>query len=491
MKEELIKIRVKAYLEVIDEVNRKGKYNDSLDSLYQYKVPKWYQDAKLGIFIHYGLFTQSEFREWYPHRMYNPNEQSYIHHRETMGEQTKVGYRDYIEKFKAEKYSAKEWCMQMKKLQARYTLITAEHHDGFALYQSDFSRFNSYDMNPHIDFLDDVSNELRNTNIKFGISSHRAAHYWFHGAARKFGCEVDKIEYGDILWPAQEGDNIYRENEINKLFLEDWLARSCEIIDKYMPRIYYFDWWLEMEPFKPYVQKFLAYYYNRTLEAFGEEGVVTYKHATLPVGTAVKDIERGNYEQMQKDTWQGCTAIGRNSWSFTLSNVYKPVIEIIQQFIDLISKNGNMVLNIGPRKDGSISNQEGEILDQLANWIDVYKEAIFDTVPWLVFGEGDINCQQGKFSEKPLNYTKYDIRYTRKKNIIYAFVMNPQGETEFELKAFAKDHGVFSHHGMINSVNSVNPRIKITKTYRASACLKISIDKCKINLPIVFAIETK
>lgn len=486
-----IRENVLKYLQHIEEVNSHGKYNDSIESLYQYSVPAWFANAKLGIFIHYGLFTQSEYREWYPHRMYIPSEPSYYHHQKIMGAQTNFGYRDYIKEFKAECYDSKEWLSAIQKINARYAIITAEHHDGFPLYNSEFTEFNSYLMNPHIDFLQSMKNELNDTNIHFGISSHRAAHYWFQGAARKFGYELDSIEYGDILWPAQEGDLIYEKNEINTMFLEDWLARSCEIVDKYMPKVYYFDWWLEMEPFKPYVRKFLAYYYNKTLKYYGEEGVVTYKHATVPFGTAVKDIERGNYSLMQKEKWQGCTAMGRNSWSYTLGNEYKSPLEIIQQFIDLISKNGNMVLNIGPRKDGSISDEEYTILNVLSNWISTHSNAIFDSSTWQIFGEGETNCSEGKFSEKTLDYKKYDIRFTRKKNTIYAFIMNPQNETHFEIKAFAKQGGCFSTHGIIKSISSLTPQIDIQNYERRLSSLQIDIKESDYDLPIVFAIETE
>lgn len=483
--------KVKEYLVHIEEVNAKGKYNDSIESLYQYQVPTWYKQAKLGIFVHYGLFTQSEHREWYPHRMYNPNESSYHHHQETMGKQTEVGYRDYIKDFTADNYSPKEWTKAVTDMNARYAIITAEHHDGFTLYDSDFSDFSSVKMNPHIDFLETMKSELEDNDVTFGISSHRAAHYWFQGTARKFGNEIGEIEYGDILWPAQEGDSIYLENEINTMFLEDWLARSCEIVDKYMPKVYYFDWWLEMEPFKPYVRKFLAYYYNRTYEVLGQEGVVTYKHATVPFGTAVKDIERGNYTDMQNETWQGCTAMGRTSWSYTLGNDYKNPVEIIQQFIDLVSKNGNLVLNIGPRKDGSISEEETAILSVLSKWISEHSQAIFDSQTWQVFGEGDTNCTQGKFSESALNYKKYDMRFTRNKNVIYVFIMNPQNETHFEIKSFAREGGVFSSHGVIKDITAVTPGINITNSKRAQSSLQIDFDQYDYKLPIVLAIETE
>ncbi len=489
MKPDQIRENVVNYLKQIDCVNESGKYNGTISSLYQYKVPNWFTNAKLGIFIHYGLFSMAEFSEWYPHRMYIPTEASYEHHRKIKGNQNQHGYTSYIEDFTAKGFNASELIQIIEKMNAKYFLITAEHHDGFALYDTEFSDYNSLKMGPKIDFVQTLKQHTKE-EINFGISSHRAAHYWFQGGARKFGCEFEKIEYGNILWPAQEGDSIYKDNEINTWFLEDWLARSCEIVDKYMPKVYYFDWWLEMEPFKPYVIKFLSYYYNRTLEHYGEEGVVTYKHSTVPYGVAVKDMERGNYSSMQKDLWQGCTALGRKSWSYTLTNEYKQPKEIIQQFIDLISKNGNLVLNIGPTKDGSISQSEMSIINDIANWINIHKSAIFKTKPWLVFGEGTTNCHEGKFSEATLPYKKSDIRYVYKENIVYAFIMDPQNETHFELQKFAKTNGAFTHHGVISDVYPITSGINICNYERRESSLQINIEQIETNLPIVFAIVT-
>lgn len=493
MTEHQIRENLEAYLIKIDEYNQGSFFKDTWESLYNYQIPTWYKQDKLGIFYHWGVYTVPQNQsEWYSRYMYIQGSRGYNSHVENYGELKDFGYKELIPLFTGSAFDASQWVDLAKRLGARYMIPVGEHHDGFQMYDSCVSDWNSKNMGPKRDIIDELMAEAEAQDVKFAVSSHRAEHFWFMDGALDFDSGINNPQYGDLYWPTLREDDLKRNDETTKLYLEDWLVRCCEIVDKFKPRVVYFDWWVEMPEFKPYMRKFLAYYYNRSIEFYGDHGVVNYKHDGIPYMVAVRDIERGQFSSIQQDYWQCCTSSARNSWSYTVNNDYKSAKEIVQTFIDVISKNGNLLLNSGPKADGSIAEEEVRLFTEVGDWVRAHEEAIFDSTTWKVFGEGDTNTSGGNFSEaNVLKYKKYDIRFTRKNNKVYAFIMNPENETDFDIRSMAVSKGILTHHAVIENVTAITPGVEVTDYKRTVNCLRIKTNEHQLSLPIVFKIEVE
>ena len=271
----------KAWIKKIDEVIARGPYRDDWNSLSAYRVPEWYKDAKFGIFIHWGIYSVPAFgNEWYSRNMYIQGSREFEHHRKTYGEQKNFGYKDFIPMFRAERFDPEEWAELFKKAGARYVVPVAEHHDGFQMYDSEVSRWNAAGMGPKRNVLGELSEEFNRRGMVNGASTHRIEHWFFMGHGKEFESDItDAEQEGDFYWPAMpERDHydLFSEPAPTAEFLEDWMIRTCELIDRYRIKILYFDWWIQHQSAKPYLQKIAAYYYNRAAE-WGEEVVICYK----------------------------------------------------------------------------------------------------------------------------------------------------------------------------------------------------------------------
>lgn len=210
--------------------------------------------------------------------------------------------------------------------------------------------------------------------------------------------------------------------------MDDWLARTCELVDKYQPQLIWFDWWIEQAVFEPYLQKFAAYYYNRGQE-WGKGVAINHKFQSFPEGTAVYDVERGQLKDIRPYFWQTDTSVSKNSWGYIKNHDYKTAGDIIGDLVDIVSKNGALLLNIGPRPDGAIPEPEQAILREIGRWLAVNGEAIYGTRPWHVFGEGPTDIVEGYFADtQRAAFTGQDIRFTTKGNILYAICLAWPGE---------------------------------------------------------------
>ena len=415
-------------------------YEPTWESLHQYNVPDWFRDAKFGIFIHWGIYSvPAVFDEWYPRRMYQKATVTYEYHRDTYGEN--FGYKDFIPQFKAEKFDPAEWVDLFQEAGARYIVPVAEHHDGFPMYATPLTRWNAGAMGPQRDIIDELGKAVRAAGLTFGLSSHRAEHWWFMGGGREFPSDINNPEFADFYGPAMPSPEIHSpawESDNwtpapDAPFLDDWLARCCELVDRFQPNVIYFDWWIHQRAFQPYLLKFAAYYYNHV-----PDGVINYKLDAFEKGTAVFDIERGYETQIQPQPWQTCTSVSKNSWGYINHHVYKQPAAIIHHLVDIVSKNGCLLLNVGPKPDGTIPDEEQKILREIGQWLKVNGEAIYGTLPWREFGEGPTQIPAGQFSDNDVTFTARDIRFTAKGNTLFAITLGePEGVVE--IQALAKE----------------------------------------------------
>jgi len=411
----------------IDEVIADGPFAASWDSLARYTVPSWYEDAKFGIFIHWGVYSVPAYgNEWYPRQMYMEGSAEFQHHLAAYGPQKEFGYKDFIPLFKAEKFDPRAWAELFQAAGAKYVVPVAEHHDGFQMYDSAFSRWNAARMGPCRDVLAELAAAVRNLGMTFGVSSHRAEHWWFMDGGMKFDSDVRDPHDLDFYGPAQPAPARLEdplENGPDEAYLQDWLARTCEIVDKYRPEIVWFDWWIQNINFQPYLRRFAAYYYNRAVQ--WRRGVaINHKYTAFPEGTAVLDIERGQMTKIRPLFWQTDTSIANNSWGYVHDRDYKTAGEILSGLADIVSKNGALLLNIGPRPDGTIPQEEQDILLEIGRWLSVNGEAIYGTRPWQIHGEGPTEVAEGAFTDtKRADFTSRDVRFTARDSAVYAITL--------------------------------------------------------------------
>jgi alpha-L-fucosidase len=482
------------YLKKIDETIASGEYKDNWNSLSNYRTPDWYQKLKFGIFIHWGIFSVPAFNnEWYSRNMYIKDSEEYKHHIETYGPHTEFGYKDYIPMFTAEKFNPKEWAKLFKDAGAKYIIPVAEHHDGFQMYQSDISHWNAYEMGPKRNILGELTEAFKEEGLNFGASSHRVEHWFFMSHGKEFESDIkEPLKRGDFYWPSMPEPNhhdLYSTAPTDE-FLQDWLVRTCEIVDKYKPEIIYFDWWIQHSAVKPYLKKFAAYYYNRGKE-WGKEVVINYKHDAFQFGCAVVDIERGKFADVKPYYWQTDTSTAKNSWCYTEQNIYKTPKEIICDLVDIVSKNGSLLLNVGPKSDGTIPEQEKEILKSIGTWLAVNGEAIYGSKVWRIAAEGPTKIQEGQFTDGNSNtFTSEDIRFTVNGSYLYATVLSYPENGKIMIKSLAdRDASKLPHfHGIIKDISVLGFDEKINWERRSEG-LEITTTSVKSEYPVVFKIE--
>jgi alpha-L-fucosidase len=442
---------IKAYLKTIDETIAKGPFRDDWASLGQYRIPEWYKNAKFGIFIHWGVYSVPAFgSEWYARQMYlegavRRGKDMFAHHVEHYGPQNKFGYKDLIPLFKAERFDPDLWADLFKQSGARFVMPVAEHHDGFQMYNSGLSRWNAVNMGPQRDILGDLKKAVTAREMIFSASSHRAEHWWFYEGGMAFDSDVRDEQFRDLYGPAQpklDKDELVASPP-DEEFLQDWLVRTCELVDRYQPQIVWFDWWIEHMAFKPYLKKFAAYYYNRANE-WGVEVAINYKFDSYMYGTAVFDIERGQMNNIRPELWQTDTSVAKNSWGYTENNVYKEPNDLICDLIDIVSKNGCLLLNVGPKADGTIPEEERIILQEIGQWLAIHGEAIYDTTHWKTYGEGSAKIVEGAHQEANRSpYSTDDIRFTFKDGFLYAFVLRWPDDGRIAIKSLGLENGYY------------------------------------------------
>ncbi len=450
-------------------VNQRVSKEKIRELLTEHEVPEWYADAKFGIFIHYGIYSEPAYGdEWYGHWMYMPGTTSwggsniYQYHIDTYGGAIEHGYKSFIpdfvkslQNYKAEN-KAEEWADVFYQSGAKYVMPVGIHHDSFALYDSDIQTTYNSVTQAGVDYIEDLQKAVKSKGMKFGISNHFAENDWFFD-------EEAAIEGADIKETLITPDEMYGDGKAkSEWHIKKWFNISMEIINKYNPDMIYYDFDLDQSSFMKYDEAnrelMLANFYNQA-KANNLEGVVcNYKGIAFETSQAVLDKERVVLGQINNFVWQTDTSIGEKSWGYTTDEVYRKGEEFIGALVDIVSKNGNLLLNVGPQADGTIPDDAKEALLTIGNWLNAYGDAIYATRPWLVYGEGPTKNVGDSYA-----LTQNDIRFTRNKNntILYATALARPTTGKMNITTLNKRDFDGSQIDNISLING-SDRIKLT-----------------------------
>jgi len=473
-----------------------GPYKPTWDSLKNYRVPKWFSDSKLGIFIHWGPYSVPAYsNEWYPRHMYDTTRPEHEYHIKTYGPLTEFGYKDFIPMFTAENWDPDEWAKIFEKAGAKFVLFVAEHHDGYALWDSSYTRWCAARIGPKRDIVKELKIAVENRGLIFGVSYHRAEHWFYFEPGMRIESDVKDPKYYDLYGPAKPAsqeprappgpDNIPPDRQ----FLNDWILRLVELVEKYRPWLVYFDWWIANPVFEPYLKAFAAYYYNRCYR-WGIEPVLIYKWGAYPEGTAVSDSERGTRRDIQPMPWSADTSVTYRGWGYVKDGEYKPPEQIISHMLDVVSKNGVFILNIGPKPDGTLAEEQMKILNNVGEWMKLYSEAVYGTKPWSVYGEGPTDIY--KVKEKEFNLTSEDVRYTVRDlyplgKAIYASILGKPQDT-VKLRALGRNMRLV--RGEIIDVALLSNKEKIAWEWTNEA-LVVKLPTTDVRYPISLRVLVK
>lgn len=386
----------------------KGPFKPNWESVKEnYTTPEWFLDGKFGIFIHYGVYTVAAYAsEWYPRHMYSNSGVQQWHINRFGGTVDKVGYKDLIPLFKMEKFNAEEWAGLFKKAGAKYIVPTAEHHDGFAMYDSKLTKWDAKDMGPKIDFIGELGNAVRKQGLKFGVSNHRMEHWDFMYPKLKVKTDLFDTAYADFYGPPQPppvrketkpGEEVIEDQSQapqSKAFLEEWLARCQELVDKYKPDMFWFDNGINSRKLDDVKLRFAAYYYNRAAQWKKPVSISTKADAYL--AGSIRDFERQGRapKEMTDYYWQVDDPIGEK-FGYVEGMKLTNAGTVIRRLIENVSKNGNLMLNISPKSDGTIPEEQQQILLGVGKWLDINGDGIYGTRAWKQSAEG-----QFRFTKK-------------------------------------------------------------------------------------------
>ncbi|MCP9235850.1 alpha-L-fucosidase [Lewinella sp. JB7] len=415
-------------------------YTADWESLEKYnESPDWFADSKLGIYAHWGPYNVPAFgSEWYPRNMYVEGSKEFEHHKRTYGDQSEFGYHDFIPRFTAENFDAEEWAQLMQDAGARWGGPVAQHHDGFAMWDSELNPWNAADMGPKRDITGELTAALRKRDMKVITSFHHARNLQRNAADREhWDGWSSHYPYNPAYATGSEDPKLrwLYGNVPEKEWYPYWLGQLEEVIDQYNPDIIWFDVWLNLIP-EQYRKEFVAYYFNHAT-ARNQEVVIAHKKDDLPIEVSVLDIEQGGKTDVSERVWLTDITLSNKSWSYVEGQTYKDPALVLRNFIDVVSKNGVVLLNISPRADGSIPQEQKDVLHTMGDWLKKYGEAIYDTRPRSKYGFGNAKSKENRFGGQTatIEYSASDVRYTESKDhkAIYAIFLGAPEPGEVEL----------------------------------------------------------
>ncbi len=474
------------------------EYTADWESLKDYPAPEWYEDAKFGIFIHWGPYSVPGwvpfgYAEWYPHRLYN-NSKTQEYHKKTFGPLSEVGYKDLIPMFKAEKWDPEAWADLFAKAGARYIVPVAEHHDGFAMWDSELTTWDAAERGPRRDIIGDLEKACRARGLRYGPSYHRERHPSYF-TREKYLVESEP-------WPAiveeikrmPEAAELYGPFQYDDAFIADYVARWKEIQGKYRPDFMWIDdiplfYWDKESMNHPQAKKFrqacagmIADYFNAA-QKWGKEVYLNNKgrHANWPVQLGAKSMDNMDISHFPVPNWENPATIAK-SYGYNRrdeeTGAYKSSTQLVHLLVDVVSKNGSLLLNIGPKADGTIPQAQAQRLLDMGQWLKVNGEAIYATRCWKTFGEG---ITQGK------NEKATGMRFTRSKDgkTVYAILVECP-EQSVTLKSFRGQNitgvtllGIDALLRWSVETNGLTVDLPETKPCKHAYVLKVAVDKKK------------
>lgn len=473
-----------------NEPMMKGKFQPTWSSLENYQVPEWFRNAKFGIWAHWGPQCVEGSGDWMARSMYLEGSAEYKHHVEHYGHPSEVGFKDIIPLFKAEKWNPDKLVEFYKKIGAQYFFALGNHHDNFDLWDSKYQAWNSKNMGPKRDILAEWEQAARKYELPFGISFHADhAWTWYEPSQRydrngpKAGVPYDgtltKADGKGKWWEGYDPQDLYAQNHpmskgswVDGMIHSQWAwgngaslptqeyctnfyDRTVDAINRYNPDLIYFD--VTVVPFYPISDaglKIAAHFYNHNMATHkGKlEAVMLSKILDENQRKAIVwDVERGAPNEIMEQPWQSCSCIG--GWHYNTSiyenNWYKSAADVVKLLVDIVSKNGNLLLSVPLRADGTFDEKEEKILNEFGDWMNINKEAILDTRPWEIFGEGPIAEADIKINAQGFNEGSYskataqEIRFTQTKKDLYATVLAWPTEKQILIKSLSDESKLF------------------------------------------------
>lgn len=466
----------------------RGPFQPTWESLKaDYKVPDWFYEAKFGLFLHWGLYdVPAHHNEWYEKHMYGADSRWHVEH---YGPQDKFGYKDFIPLFTAEKFDPDAWAELFRKSGARFVIPTAQHHDNFALWDSRVTPFNAKAMGPHRDLIGELARAVRAQGLKFGVSNHGIENFQFINPPPDLDADL-KAKRADLFDPRWADFYHYadRSDAACERFLIDWFERNVELIDKYRPDMLWFDNGVDQRYLDPLKLRIAAYYYNRARQWRKEVSISTKKAAFAPGGDNLQTI--GSIVDFEKigprspagirpGAWQVDQPIG-STWGYTSDMKVSGPAAIIAALADTVSKNGTLLLNLSPRADGTIPQEQQDTLLAIGRWLRLNGEAIYGTHNWTVFGAGG-----GRGS---------NVRYTVKDDALYAIVVGDWTGGEIDLPKFAigaAHEGEVTRVALLGGATSLaftreggGLRVRLPSTAPGPYAYVLKIIGLKVNPPI-------
>ncbi len=380
-----------------------------------YRMPQWAQDAKFGIFIHWGLFSiPAHHNEWYEKFMYagGADTEWHVAH---YGPLDKFGYKDFIPLFTASRFDPAAWAALFKAAGARYVMVPAEHHDGFSLWDSALNRWNAARVGPHRDLVGELVAALQQQGLRYGLDNHSIEHFTFINPPAGLATDLNDPAYADFYWSD-------RSNASLQKFLTLWVEKNYELIDKYKPDLLWFDNGINPRVLDPLKLEVAAYYYNQAAK-WGKPVSIVSKFEAYEAGS-IRDHERmgRSPKNIERPSWEVHDTIG-TTWGYTDGMRLTNAASIIRTLVEAVCRNGCFALNISPRGDGSIPDEQASVLREIGQWLAVNGEAIYDSHVWTKLGEGRLEIPRG---QAPAGS---DIRFTTKGTALYAIVLAPPGAT--------------------------------------------------------------
>ncbi|ARV16556.1 alpha-L-fucosidase [Polaribacter sp. SA4-12] len=458
------------------------KYEANWESLSQYECPEWFRDAKFGIYTHWGVYSvPKDESDWYGTYMYKEGHPNNKTHKENYGDPKEFGYKDLVPLFKAPKFDADEWADLFVEAGARFAGPAGEHADGFSMWDSKVNEWNSVDKGPKRDIVAEMEKAIRKRGLKYVVSLH---HSWLWGWFPTWDESTDCADpnnaslYGEKVpetaWQVGEGQNYYQVNPMpSAAFEKVWLEKVKEVVDGYSPDLLWFDNRVQILSEK--VRKeMMAYAYNAA-DKKEQEFVLTFKRPDFPLGTGTVDLERNRMPKIYPEPWLTDNSISKQKWIWHKDLKCYPTNNLVDDLVDIVSKNGNLLLNVAPHPNGTIPDDQKQRLREMGKWLKLNGEAIYESRPWLIYGEGPTEIKTGHLADMKFDgFGDEDIRFTTRNGQLYAIALGWPESGILSIKSLSST----SYNDKIEKIELIGSESKITFKQTVAA-LEIQLPKNK------------